>query len=78
MLFHVRQHEDLFLIQFSLLDWDNITGNDYIGSCSIPMTELVADAPSADLETGLYDANEDGKHDMKEFTVSGVVSSGLV
>lgn len=70
MLFHVRQFEDTFSIQFALLDWDKVSGNDFIGSSTIPLSELIADAPRPGEKTGLYGAKEDGKHEMKEFKVS--------
>lgn len=70
MLFHVRQFEDTFSIQFALLDWDKVSGNDFIGSSTIPLSELIEDAPRPDEKTGLYGAKEDGKHEMKEFKVS--------
>ena len=35
----------------------------------MPLKELIADAPQP-RENGLYDENEDGKHEFKEFTVS--------
>lgn len=72
MLFHVRRFEENFSIQFSLLDWDKVSGNDYIGSTSIPLAELVKDAPAADPKTGLYGEQEDGKHEMREFQVGHV------
>lgn len=40
-----------------------------VGTCTLPLSQLVADAPGPDSETGLYGEEEDGKHDMKEFTV---------
>ncbi|KAJ9125079.1 hypothetical protein QFC22_000032 [Naganishia vaughanmartiniae] len=67
MLFHVRQYEDTFSIQFAVLDWDKVSGNDFIGSSTIPLAELLADAPKPDAKTGLYGPQEDGKHEMKEF-----------
>lgn len=70
MLFHVRRHEDTFSIQFALLDWDKVSGNDFIGSSTIPLADLISDAPKPDEKTGLYGPKEDGKHEMKEFRVS--------
>ena len=70
MLFHVRRYEDHYDIQFSLLDWDKVSGNDFIGTSRIPLQELISDAPGPDPKTGLYGPREDGKHDMKEFAVS--------
>ena len=43
-----------------------------IGTALLPLDELMADAPKPDANTGLYGKEEDGKHDMKEFTVSPV------
>lgn len=40
-----------------------------VGTCTLPLSELVADAPKPNPETGLYGKEEDGKHEMKEFTV---------
>lgn len=47
-----------------------VSGNDMVGSCTLPLSDLVNDAPHPDNETGLYAADEDGKHDSKTFTVS--------
>ncbi|KAJ9108700.1 hypothetical protein QFC21_000020 [Naganishia friedmannii] len=69
MLFHVRQYEDTFSIQFAVLDWDKVSGNDFIGSSTIPLAALVADAPKPDAKTGLYGPKEDGKHEMKAFNL---------
>ena len=69
LLFHVRRHESAFTAQFAVLDWDKISGNDMIGTATIPIGELMAGAPKPDPETGLYGKEEDGKHEMKEFTV---------
>lgn len=67
LLFHVRRYEDSFSIQFAVLDWDKISGNDHVGSISLPIQELMADAPRPDEATGLFHPDQDGKHDMKDF-----------
>ncbi|WWD21646.1 phosphatidylserine decarboxylase [Kwoniella shandongensis] len=69
LLFHVRRHESSYTMQFAVLDWDKVSGNDMVGTCTLPLSELVADAPKPDAETGLYDKEVDGKHEMKEFTL---------
>lgn len=69
LLFHVRQHESAFTVQMAVLDWDKVSGNDTVGSAVLPLSELLADAPKPDPETGLYAAGEDGKHESKEFTL---------
>lgn len=73
LLFHVRRHEAGYLAQFAVLDWDKVSGNDMVGTCTLPLSELIADAPKPDLQTGLYDKEVDGKHEMKEFTVNTLV-----
>ncbi|KAK4683625.1 phosphatidylserine decarboxylase, partial [Tremellales sp. Uapishka_1] len=70
LLFHVKRHESTFTMQFSVLDWDKVSGNDMVGTCTLPLEELVADAPRPDPATGLYGKEEDGKHEMKEFTLA--------
>ncbi|WWC59635.1 phosphatidylserine decarboxylase [Kwoniella dejecticola CBS 10117] len=70
LLFHVRRHESSYTMQFAVLDWDKVSGNDMVGTCTLPLSELIADAPKPDPETGLYDKNVDGKHEMKEFTLN--------
>ncbi|WVQ98224.1 phosphatidylserine decarboxylase [Kwoniella sp. CBS 9459] len=69
LLFHVRRHESSYTMQFAVLDWDKVSGNDMVGTCTLPLSELVADAPKPNSETGLYDKEVDGKHEMKEFTL---------
>lgn len=69
LLFHVRRYEDQFHLQFAVLDWDKVSGNDYIGASEIPVQQLIKDAPLPDPETGLYGPEVDGKHEMKEFTL---------
>ncbi|KAL7419358.1 phosphatidylserine decarboxylase [Cryptotrichosporon argae] len=68
LLFHVRRHESAFTIQLAVLDWDKISGNDFVGSALLPVAELMADAPKP-AENGLYGENEDGKHESKEVTL---------
>ena len=71
LLFHVRRHETNYTVRFSVLDWDKVSGNDMIGTCTLPLNKLMDDAPRPDPQTGLYGKLDDGKHDMAEFTVSG-------
>ena len=86
LLFHVRRHESTYLITFSVLDWDKVrrqgqgrtrayfilqvSGNDMVGTCTLPLTDLVADAPKPNADTGLYQDLDNSKHAMREFTVS--------
>ena len=88
LVFHVRRNENAFTIQFAVLDWDKVSysvpragrvakgqvsGNDMIGACTLPLSQLMDDAPHPDAETGLYDPEEDGKHESKTFAVSAFV-----
>ncbi|WVW78263.1 phosphatidylserine decarboxylase [Kwoniella bestiolae CBS 10118] len=70
LLFHVRRHESSYTMQFAVLDWDKVSGNDMVGTCTLPLSELIADAPKPNPDTGLYDKEVDGKHEMKEFTLN--------
>jgi phosphatidylserine decarboxylase len=69
LLFHVRRYETAFKVQLTVLDWDKLSSNDYIGEASFNVSELLANAPQMDPETGLYAADEDGDHPMKDFKV---------
>lgn len=77
LLFHVHEHEENFTIQMTLLDWDKISGNDHIGSATLPLAELIADAPSPDPVTGLYGEGVDGKHESREFTLPIVTNKSV-
>jgi phosphatidylserine decarboxylase len=68
LLFHVRRFESGFKIQFTLLDWDKLSGNDLIADVSIGLSELIEAAPKPDPQTGLY-ANYDKDPDMREFNL---------
>ena len=67
LLFHVRRYESAFKVQLTILDWDKLSSNDYVGDAGFDVSELLADAPQRDPVTGLYAAKEDGDHAMKEF-----------
>lgn len=65
-----------------------MSGNDYLGACTLPLSELMADAPKPGAN-GLYEEGVDGKHDSREFRVSltvafitiqmlGVLSGGFI
>ncbi len=67
LLFHVRRYEANFSVQFSILDWDKLTSNDHIGDVTLPLSELLKNAPKPDEKTGLYPLSADGSHEMGEF-----------
>ncbi|KAJ7243915.1 phosphatidylserine decarboxylase-domain-containing protein [Mycena haematopus] len=45
LLFHVRRYEIGYEVRLTVLDWDKLTSNDYIGEVAFNVGELVADAP---------------------------------
>lgn len=53
LLFHVREYETVFKVQPTVLDWDKLLSNDYVGVAGFMVSELVEDAPQRDLVTGL-------------------------
>ncbi|KAF9076011.1 phosphatidylserine decarboxylase-domain-containing protein [Rhodocollybia butyracea] len=72
LLFHVRRYETNFKVQLTVLDWDKLSSNDYIGECDFSVNELIAafeDGRGVDPETGLYPLDDKGNatSGMKEF-----------
>ncbi|KAJ7679386.1 phosphatidylserine decarboxylase-domain-containing protein [Mycena polygramma] len=45
LLFHVRRYEIGYEVRLTVLDWDKLSSNDYIGEAAFNVSELVADAP---------------------------------
>lgn len=58
MIFQVSRHEQAYNISFSVIDRDTLSGNDFVGTASVALQELIATAPEADPETGLYRLKE--------------------
>ena len=58
MLFQVLRHEQTYSLNFSVVDRDKLSGNDFVGTASIPLQDVVSTAPEADPETGLYRLKE--------------------
>lgn len=58
MVFQVNRHETGYSLTFSVMDKDNLSGNDFIASASLELRELVDAAPALDPMTGLYDLPE--------------------
>ncbi|KAJ3850458.1 phosphatidylserine decarboxylase-domain-containing protein [Lentinula lateritia] len=73
LLFHVRRYETNFKVHLTVLDWDKLSSNDYIGECDFDVSELIAafeDGRGVDPETGLYplyDGQGSSSSGMKEF-----------
>ena len=71
LLFHVRQYESGYNIQFKVLDWDKLSGNDFVGDAKLNVAGLIEEAPKPDPTTGVYKETLDatGVITMKEFTL---------
>jgi len=54
LVFQVLRHETNYSVSFTVIDKDKFSGNDYVGTISLPLEKVVAHAPQADPETGLY------------------------
>ncbi|KAI6017976.1 phosphatidylserine decarboxylase-domain-containing protein [Pisolithus microcarpus] len=69
LLFHVRRYETSFKVMLTVLDWDKLSSNDYVGDAKFDVSELVKDAPQPCAGLGLYDLDADGSHPTKEFNL---------
>jgi phosphatidylserine decarboxylase len=58
MVFQVMRHEQNYSLSFSVVDRDKLSGNDFVGTASLPLSTVIASAPEADPETGLYRLQE--------------------
>ena len=54
MIFHVLRHEQSYSLSFTVIDRDKLSGNDFIASAVLPLTDITDTAPEANPETGLY------------------------
>ena len=54
MVFQVMRHEQNYSLSFSVVDRDKLSGNDFVGTANLSLSELISVAPEADSETGLY------------------------
>ncbi|KAL9606508.1 MAG: hypothetical protein Q9179_000335 [Wetmoreana sp. 5 TL-2023] len=54
MVFQVMRHEQNYSLHFSVVDRDKLSGNDFVGTTTLALPEIVSRAPDADPETGLY------------------------
>ncbi|KAL8822162.1 MAG: hypothetical protein Q9191_007097, partial [Dirinaria sp. TL-2023a] len=54
MVFQVLRHEQNYTLHFSIVDRDKLSGNDFVGTTSLPLSTVADAAPDADPETGLY------------------------
>lgn len=63
LVFQVMPHEQAYTINFSVVDRDKFSGNDFVASTSFSVQKMIAAAPEEDPETGLYKL-----HDPPEYS----------
>jgi phosphatidylserine decarboxylase len=54
LVFQVLRHETNYSVNFTVIDKDKFSGNDYVGTVNFPLEKAVSTAPQEDPETGLY------------------------
>lgn len=54
MIFQVLRHEQAYSISFTAVDRDKLSGNDFIASAVLPLSDILDTAPEAASDTGLY------------------------
>ncbi|KAF2632974.1 hypothetical protein BU25DRAFT_406248 [Macroventuria anomochaeta] len=54
LVFQVLRHEVNYSVNFTVVDKDKFSGNDYVGMVNFPLEKAVSVAPEADPDTGLY------------------------
>lgn len=54
MVFQVLRYEQNFSLSFSVVDRDKLSGNDFVGTTNLALSEVTAKGPEADPVTGLY------------------------
>ncbi|KAF1933322.1 uncharacterized protein M421DRAFT_97499 [Didymella exigua CBS 183.55] len=54
LVFQVLRHEVHYSVNFTVIDKDKFSGNDYVGMVNFPLEKAVSVAPVADPDTGLY------------------------
>ncbi|RDI87955.1 hypothetical protein Vi05172_g1826 [Venturia inaequalis] len=58
LVFQVMKHEINYSLNFSVVDRDKLSGNDYVGSANFALENAVNTAPEANTENGLYNLPE--------------------
>ena len=58
MVFQVMRYEQNYSMSFTVVDRDKLSGNDFVGTASFPLSNVTTAAPEADPDTGLYSLPE--------------------
>ena len=65
LIFQVMNHEKNYSISFKVYDRDQFSSNDFVASASLPLNDLIQNAPTPDPATGLYELPDPWKeHDV--------------
>ncbi|EGY17820.1 C2 domain-containing protein [Verticillium dahliae VdLs.17] len=62
MVFQVQGHEQSYSFNFTVIDHDKYSSNDFVADCNLSIKELIDNAPKADPSTGLYQLREPAEH----------------
>jgi phosphatidylserine decarboxylase len=54
LIFQVLTHETNYSVNFTVIDKDKFSSNDYVGTVNFPLQKAISTAPQEDPETGLY------------------------
>lgn len=54
LVFQVLRHETNYSLNFTVIDRDKLSGNDFVGTANFALQTAVAVQPEADADTGLY------------------------
>ncbi|KAK1774148.1 phosphatidylserine decarboxylase-domain-containing protein [Copromyces sp. CBS 386.78] len=54
MIFTVSNYEQMYSFNFTVVDHDKYSGNDFVASVNLPIREIMEKAPKPNPETGLY------------------------
>ncbi|KAJ6608038.1 phosphatidylserine decarboxylase-domain-containing protein [Mycena sp. CBHHK59/15] len=76
LLFHVRRYEIGYEVRLTVLDWDKLSSNDYIGEAAFNVGELGDTARERGTRIPLYAKTEGGDHPMKEFKLKLEIGAG--
>lgn len=58
LVFQVQRHEVKYSMQFTIVDRDKLSGNDFVGTAMFPLDGVISVAPESDPNTGLYRLHE--------------------
>ncbi|KAL9098265.1 MAG: hypothetical protein Q9163_006049 [Psora crenata] len=58
MVFQVMRQEQNYSMSFAVVDRDKLSGNDFVGTANFSLSNVIAAAPEADPDTGLYSLPE--------------------